>query len=527
MAKKATTKKQKSIEETLWDSANKLRGTVESSEYKHVVLSLIFLKFASDKFEERKQELIAEGKEKYLEMKEFYNMKNVFFLPKISRWSYIIENAKQDDIALKIDTALHTVEKNNTALKGALPDNYFSRLNMDVSKLAALLDTINNIDTLKDKEQDIVGRVYEYFLSKFALAEGKGKGEFYTPKSIVNLIAEMIEPYKGIIYDPACGSGGMFVQSMKFIESHNGDKKEISIYGQEYTSTTYKLAKMNLAIRGIAANLGEVPADTFAKDQHKDLKADFIMANPPFNQKDWRASDELIDDPRWKGFDVPPKSNANYGWILNMASKLSQNGVAGFILANGALSGGGEEYKIRKKLIENKLVEAIVILPQNMFYTTNISVTLWILNNNKKERTVKLPDTTRNYRNREDEILFIDLREVGEPFEKKFTQFSPQHIKDIAKTYHDWQTNVIANGVKQSAYRDVAEYTYSATLEEVKAKDYSLVPSKYIEFVNRDENINFDEKMETLQTEIADLLKQEADSKEDLLAVFKKLGYEI
>ncbi|WP_299014534.1 class I SAM-dependent DNA methyltransferase [uncultured Polaribacter sp.] len=527
MAKKATTKKQKSIEETLWDSANKLRGTVESSEYKHVVLSLIFLKFASDKFEERKQELIAEGKEKYLEMAAFYNMKNVFFLPKISRWSYIIENAKQDDIALKIDTALHTVEKNNPALKGALPDNYFSRLNMDVSKLAALLDTINNIDTLRDKAQDIVGRVYEYFLSKFALAEGKGKGEFYTPKSIVNLIAEMIEPYKGIIYDPACGSGGMFVQSIKFIEAHNGDKKAISIYGQEYTSTTYKLAKMNLAIRGIAANLGEVPADTFAKDQHKDLKADFIMANPPFNQKDWRAADELTDDPRWKGYDTPPKSNANYGWILNMASKLSQNGVAGFILANGALSGGGEEYKIRKKLIENKLVEAIVILPQNMFYTTNISVTLWILNNNKKERTVKLPDTTRNYRNREEEILFIDLREVGEPFEKKFIQFSPKQVKNIAETYHNWQTNVIANGVKQSAYKDVPEFCYSATLDEVKAKDYSLVPSKYIAFVNRDENINFEEKMQTLQTEMTDLLKQEADSKEDLLAVFKKLGYEI
>lgn len=520
MAKKTTTKKQKSIEETLWDSANKLRGTVESSEYKHVVLSLIFLKFASDKFEERKQELIVEGKEKYLEMKEFYNMKNVFFLPKESRWSYLIENAKQDDIALKIDTALHTVEKNNPALKGALPDNYFSRLNMDVSKLSALLDTINNIDTLKDKEQDIVGRVYEYFLSKFALAEGKGKGEFYTPKSIVNLIAEMIEPYQGIIYDPACGSGGMFVQSIKFIEAHNGDKKAISIYGQEYTSTTYKLAKMNLAIRGIAANLGEVPADTFAKDQHKDLKADFIMANPPFNQKDWRGVDELLDDPRWKGYDVPPKSNANYGWILNMVSKLSQNGVAGFILANGALSGGGDEYKIRKKLIENNLVEAIVILPQNMFYTTGISVTLWILNNNKKERTVKLPDTTRNYRNREGEILFMDLREIGEPFEKKFIQFSPNNIEHIANTYHNWQQ-------KDGNYQDVPEYCYSANIEEVKTKDYSLVPSKYIEFVNRDENINFEDKMKALQTEMADLLKQEAESKEDLLAVFKDLGYEL
>lgn len=514
------TKPSKSIEETLWDSANKLRGTVESSEYKHVVLALIFLKFTSDKFEERRQELIAEGKDKYLEMPEFYNMKNVFFLAEESRWSYIIANAKQNDISLKIDTALHTVEKNNPSLKGALPDNYFSRLNMDVSKLAALLDTINNIDTLKDKQQDIVGRVYEYFLSKFALAEGKGKGEFYTPKSIVNLIAEMIEPYKGIIYDPACGSGGMFVQSMKFIQSHHGNTKDISIYGQEYTNTTYKLAKMNLAIRGISANLGAVAADTFAKDQHPDLKADFIMANPPFNQKDWRASDELIDDPRWRGYDVPPTSNANYAWILNMVSKLSDNGVAGFILANGALSGGGEEYKIRKKLIENGIVEAIVILPQNMFYTTNISVTLWILNKNKKARTLQLPDETRNYRDRQHEVLFMDLREIGEPFEKKFIQFSEEHIKEIAATYHKWQQI-------NSDYQNEAEYCYSASLEEIKAKDYSLVPSKYIEFVNRDENIDFDEKMTNLQAEFSALLKEEEASKKDLLKVFEELGFPV
>jgi type I restriction enzyme M protein len=520
MSKTAPQKNTKSMEETLWDSANKLRGTVESSEYKHVVLGLIFLKFASDKFEKRRLELIAEGKEKYIEMKEFYNMKNIFFLPEESRWSHIIKNAKQDSIALIIDTALHTTEKNNPALKGALPDNYFSRLNMDVSKLAALLDTINNIDTLKDKQQDIVGRVYEYFLSKFALAEGKGKGEFYTPKSIVNLIAEMIEPYKGIIYDPACGSGGMFVQSMKFIENHHGDKKAISIYGQEYTATTYKLAKMNLAVRGIAANLGDVPADTFGRDQHPDLKADFIMANPPFNQKDWRAANELTDDPRWKGYEVPPTSNANYAWILNMASKLSVNGVAGFILANGALSGAGEEYKIRRKLVENGMVEAIVILPQNMFYTTGISVTIWILNNNKSERTVVLPEETRQYRNRKGEVLFMDLREIGEPFEKKFIQFSEQHIKDVAKTYHAWQQ-------VGSDYKDEPEYCYSATLEEIKAKDFSLVPSKYIEFVNRDENIDFDEKMDQLQSEFADLLKQEAQSKADLLNVFKELGYEI
>ena len=520
MAKTVANKKEKSIEESLWDSANKLRGTVESSEYKHVVLGLIFLKFVSDKFEERKKEIIAEGKEKYVDMVEFYTMKNIFFLAPESRWSYIIENAKQDDIAIKIDTALFTVEKNNPSLKGALPDNYFSRLNMDVSKLASLLDTVNNIDTLKDKQQDIVGRVYEYFLSKFALAEGKGKGEFYTPKSIVNLIAEMIEPYKGTIYDPACGSGGMFVQSMKFIESHQGNTKDISIYGQEYTSTTYKLAKMNLAIRGINANLGDVPADTFAKDQHPDLKADFIMANPPFNQKDWRADNELIDDPRWRGYDVPPKSNANYGWILNMVSKLSDNGVAGFILANGALSGGGEEYKIRKKLVENGLVEAIVILPRNMFYTTDISVTLWILNNNKTERTLELPDTTRNYRDRQKEILFMDLRQIGEPFEKKYTQFSEEQIKEITATYHNWQQ-------KDSNYENIPEFCYSATLEEIMKKDYSLVPSKYITFVNRDENIDFEDKMKALQNEFTDLLKTEEQSKQDLLGVFKELGYEI
>ena len=513
-------KKTKSIEETLWDSANKLRGSVEPAEYKHVVLGLIFLKFVSDKFEERRFELLAEGKEKFIEMKEFYNMKNVFFLPESARWPYIIENFKQSDIALKIDTALHTIEKNNPSLKGALPDNYFSRLNLEASKLSALLDTINNINTLKDKEQDIVGRVYEYFLKKFAIAEGKGKGEFYTPKSIVNLIAEMIEPYKGIIYDPACGSGGMFVQSIKFIESHHGNKKEVAIYGQEYTNTTYKLAKMNLAIRGISANLGEKAANTFSDDQHKDLKADYIMANPPFNQKDWRAENELIDDPRWNGYDVPPKSNANYAWILNIVSKLSENGVAGFLLANGALSGGGEEYKIRKKLIENDLVEAILILPQNMFYTTNISVTLWILNKNKKERKAKLNGITKDYRNRKHEILFMDLRELGVPFEKKFIQFSDEDIERITSAYHNWQ-------VKNGNYKDIPEFCYSAKTEEVRKKDYSLVPSKYIEFVNLDENIDYDIKMKTLQKEIGELLKEEEKSKKELLKVFKELGYEI
>ncbi|ALM71844.1 type I restriction-modification system subunit M [Vibrio vulnificus] len=523
MAKKpATKKKEKSFEETLWDAANKLRGSVESSEYKHIVLSLIFLKFISDTFEKRKQDLIDAGQEKYVDLVQAYTKENVFYLPEESRWSFVQQNAKQEDIALKIDTALSTIEKTNKALQGALPDNYFSRLGLDVSKLSALIDVINNIDTLANPHEDVVGRVYEYFLSKFAIAEGKGKGEFYTPKSIVNLIAELIEPYRGKIYDPCCGSGGMFVQSMKFIENHKGNKKDISVYGQEYTGATYKLAKMNLAIRGISANLGAAAKDTFANDQHETLKADFIMANPPFNQKDWRASDELIDDHRWDGYETPPTSNANYGWILHMVSKLSENGVAGFILSNGALSGDGTEKAIRKKLIENNLVEAIILLPRNMFYTTDISVTLWILNKNKKAHIVPHEDVTRNYRDREEEVLFMDLRQRGEPFEKKFVQFSEQDIQDFADTLHTWQ-QVDA----EDKYKNIAEYCYSASKEEIAAKNYSLVPSKYIEFTNRDENIDFDQKMNGLKEEFSGLLAQEEKSKKELLNVFKELGYEI
>jgi len=512
----------KSIEETLWQSCDKLRGSVDPSEYKHVVLGLIFLKFASDKFEERKAKLIAEGKEKYIEMKDFYNMENVFFLDEISRWTYISKNAKQNDLALKIDTALHTIEKNNPTLKGALPYNYFSRLGLDRTKLASLVDKINEINTLEDEEQDIIGRVYEYFLRKFAIKEGKGKGEFYTPKTIVNLMAELIEPYKGIIYDPACGSGGMFVQSIKFIESHQGSKKEVSIYGQESSPTTYKLAKMNLAIRGISVNLGEKHADTFSNDQHKDLKADFIMANPPFNQKDWRGENELIDDPRWKGYDVPPKSNANYGWILNMVSKLSENGVAGFILANGALSGGSEEYKIRKKLIENNLIEAVVIIPRDTFYTTDISVTLWIINRNKKERRATINDQAKNYRNREKEVLFMDLRRWGSEYEKKFVQLTEEDISKVAVNYHNWQQKDW-----ETTYKNIPEFCYSASFDELEENNFSLVPSKYIEFVDADSSIDFDTEMKRIQTDFKELLKEEKQSQNQLINAFKTLGYEL
>ncbi|WP_201606386.1 type I restriction-modification system subunit M [Psychrobacter okhotskensis] len=522
MAKQTKQKQEKPFEESLWDAANKLRGSVESSEYKHIVLSLIFLKFISDTFEKQRKKLIETGYEKHIDAVPAYAKDNVFYLPEESRWSFIQQNAKQEDIALKIDTALNTIEKTNKSLKGALPDNYFSRLGLTASKLAALIDVINNIDTLANPHEDIVGRVYEYFLSKFAIAEGKGKGEFYTPKSIVNLIAELIEPYKGKIYDPCCGSGGMFVQSVKFIESHKGSTKDISVYGQEYTSATYKLAKMNLAIRGISGNLGSVAADTFNKDQHEDLKADFIMANPPFNQKAWRASDELVDDYRWDGYETPPTSNANYAWILHMVSKLSENGVAGFILSNGALSGDGTEKEIRRKLIENGLVEAIIALPQNMFYTTTISVSLWIVNKNKKERSILHAGITKNLRNRENEVLFMDLRKRGEPFEKKFIQFSKKVIEEVAQTFHTWQQMQ-----PNEKYMDIAEYCYSANKTDIEKQDYSLVPSKYIEFINRDENIDFDENMNSLKSDFSDLLKQEEQSTYELLNVFKELGYEI
>ena len=521
MAKAAKPKKEITMEEALWKSADKLRGSVEPAEYKHVVLSLFFLKFASDKFEKQRQKLIDMGYESQIEKTFAYTKDNVFFIPPESRWSYIIENAKQDDIALKIDTALYTIEKTNPALKGALPDNYYSRLHIDTSKLASLLDEINRINT-DDEENDIIGRVYEYFLSKFALAEGKGKGEFYTPKCIVNLIAEMLEPYDGVLYDPCCGSGGMFVQSIKFVEAHSGNKKKVSIYGQEYTNTTFKLAKMNLAIRGISANLGEEAANTFSNDQHKDLKADYIMANPPFNQKEWRGNDELVDDPRWNGYEVPPTSNANYGWILNIVSKLSQNGVAGFLLANGALSDDGTELKIRKQLIENNLVEAIIILPQSMFYTTDISVTLWIQNNNIKARTVEQNGVLKHYRNREKEILFMDLRQMGSPYEKKYIELTDEDRTKVTSVYHAWQQE----GYEET-YQNVPEICYSASFEEVEEKGFTLVPSRYIEFVNRDENIDFDTKMKTLQSELKELLIAEEKSKADLLSVFKELGYEI
>ena len=520
MVKQANSKQTKSMEAALWESCNKLRGSVEPAEYKHVVLSLIFLKYAGDRFEQRKQELIEQGLGEYIDQVEFYTAENVFYLPAECRWSYIMENAKQPDIFRIIDDALTNIEKKNKQLAGALPGNYYSNLGLDKTKFASLLDEINKLDTVKDSENDLIGRVYEYFLGKFAIAEGKGKGEYYTPKSVVNLIAELIEPYDGKIYDPCCGSGGMFVQSMKFVQAHNGNQKNISVYGQENTNTTFKLARMNLAIRGISADIRQ--GDTFHNDRHPDLKADYIMANPPFNQKAWREDNQLTTDARWSGYDTPPASNANYGWILNILSKLSTDGVAGFLLSNGALSADGTELAIRRKLIENDKVEAIIILPRNLFYSTDISVTLWILNNNKKARVVTKNGKEIHYRDREGEILFMDLRQKGVPFEKKYIELDPDTRDAVSRTYHCWQQEG-----HEHSYKDIPEYCYSATREEIERKGWSLVPSKYIEFLNRDEQTDFDTRMKELQTELRDLLKQEEESTTDLKNLFEKLGYKL
>ncbi len=549
-SKKSSASNNTNFEETLWDTANKLRGSVESSEYKHVVLSLIFLKFISDKFEDKRQALIDGGMGDFIDQVEFYMQDNVFYLPEEARWTFIKKNMKQDDIAVKIDTALHTVEKNNPSLKGALPENYFSRLGLVTSKLASLIDTINNIDTAASEcemtEEDLVGRVYEYFLGKFASSEGKGGGEFYTPKSVVALIAEMIEPYKGKIYDPCCGSGGMFVQSLKFIDSHKGNRKDISIYGQEYTNTTYKLAKMNLAVRGISGNLGEVAGDSFFKDQHPDLKADFIMANPPFNQKQWRSDSELVDDGRWAGFDVPPTGNANYAWIMHMISKLSENGTAGFVLANGSMSSNTSgEGAIRQKIIEQDLVDCMIALPGQLFYTTQIPVCLWFITKNKKgtagydvqgNTNVAGAGRTGATRNRQGETLFIDAREMGSMISRTNKELTTDDIAEIARTYHEWKK-------LDGDYQDIAGFCASVPLDDdvqgstsdvegrkprtsIKANDYVLTPGRYVGAAEiEDDGVPFEVKMKELSQTLYSQMEQAEELDKAIRQNLEVLGY--
>lgn len=520
-----TNKPSKGFEETLWDTANALRGSVESSEYKHVVLSLVFLKFISDKFEKHRQALIDKYPLDFIERPEFYHQANILYLPENARWSKIKANAKQDNIAIQIDTALATIEENNIALKGALPDNYFSRQNLEPKKLASLIDSIENINTLAHEchlsEEDLVGRVYEYFLGKFAATEGKGGGEFYTPKSVVNVLIEMLEPFQGKIYDPCCGSGGMFVQSLKFIENHKGNKKNVSIYGQELTATTYKLAKMNLAIRGLAANLGERPADTFFNDQHQDLKADYIIANPPFNLKEWRAEHELKDDPRFAGYRTPPTGNANYAWILHIISKLSATGSAGFVLANGSMSSNTSgEGEIRAQMIKNDLVECMIALPGQLFFTTQIPVCLWFLSKNKQAVTLNGVSTRRD---RQGETLFIDAREMGSMISRTNKELTTEDIRKITQTFHAWRGQPNSG----SAYQDQAGFCKSATLSDMAANDFVLTPGRYVGAAQLiDDGIAFETKMQDLSQSLYAQMSQAAKLDQAIRKNLAALGYE-
>lgn len=531
--KKAPAKKaSKGFEETLWDTANQLRGSVESSEYKHVVLSLVFLKFISDKFEAKRKQLIASGQEAFVEIDVFYQQDNVFFLPEEARWSYVKARAKQDDLAVLIDTALATIEKRNPALAGALPDNYFSRLGLEATRLSSLIDTIENIDTLANEchltEEDLVGRVYEYFLGRFAATEGKGGGEFYTPKSVVTLLAEMLEPYQGKIYDPCCGSGGMFVQSLKFVESHQGKSKDIAIYGQELTATTYKLAKMNLAIRGLIGNLGERAADTFFHDQHPDLKADFILANPPFNLKEWRGEAELTDDPRFDGFRTPPTGNANYGWILHMLAKLSEDGTAGFVLANGSMSSNTSgEGEIRQKLIEDDRIECMIALPGQLFFTTQIPVCLWFMSRSKGA-SIK-----HGYRDRRGETLFIDARELGTMVSRTNKELTAADIARISDTFHAWRSSddelarrIKAQAISIERYEDQAGFCKVASLSDIAANDYVLTPGRYVgAAIVEDDGIAFETKMQELTQTLYRQLDEAAALDQVIRANMEALGY--
>lgn len=524
MAKKTKLQEQ-SLESIMWNCRNALRGTVGGNEKnRDAVMGLVFLKFAGDKFDKRRTEISAEYGDvpAFLEKKSFYAAKSVYYLNETSRWSYIVKNASADDIAVIIDTAMKDIEDSTPPLKGALPQNFYATLGTRPEQMKALIDEVNKIDEKRFHDRDLIGRVYEYFLQVFAIDSGTGneKGEFYTPASIVQLIAEIIEPYSGIVYDPCCGSAGMFVSSIMFVERHDGDRLKVSVVGQERNQDTWRLAKMNLAIRGIAHNLGERPESTFAEDLHKDKKVDFIMANPPFNLKlnaQGVTQDKLNGDPRWDGYSTPPVSNANYAWILHMLSKLDvTNGIAGFLLANGALNANGVEGEIRKGLIENDKVEAIIVLPREMFYSTDISVTLWILNNNKKARSLN----GRELRNRQDEVLFIDLRRWNENiYEKKYVQFDDEQVAAVKKIYTDWQTG--------DGYADVPELCKSATKEEIAAHNYSLAPSKYIEFIDHDLEIDYTTEMARMQGEMREVLKAEKKSQTMLEEAFRGIGYEI
>ena len=492
------------FEEKLWASADKLRNNMDAAEYKHVVLGLIFLKYVSDTFMEKHRELMEED-EDFAEDIDAYMAEGVFWMPENARWDYIAKHSKQAEIGQIVDNALDLIEKDNDSLRGVLPKNY-SRPELDKRILGEIIDLFTNINVGGSigKEKDVLGRVYEYFLGKFAANEGKGGGEFYTPKSIVKLMVEMIEPFKGYVYDPACGSGGMFVQSLKFVEEHSGNAFDISVYGQESNPTTWKLAKMNMAIRGIENNLGSKNADTFHEDLHKNLKADFILANPPFNQSDW-GQPLLLDDPRWK-WGTPPAGNANYGWIEHMLDKLSQKGKAGVVLANGSLSSNtSNEGEIRKTILNNDLVDCIVALPDKLFYTTGIPVCIWFFNRDKKHKG---------------QTLFIDARKMGDMVNRRLRELSDEDIKKIANTYIAWQN--------EDGYEDVQGYCKVASIDEIKKHDYILTPGRYVGIEEvEDDGEPFEEKMDRLTTTLANQFKKSRELEEEIRKQLGGIGYKL
>lgn len=455
------------FEAKLWQAADKLRNNLDAAEYKHVVLGLIFLKYVSDAFEERRAQLLAEADQGAdPEDPDEYRGENVFWVPTVARWKHLQDHAKQSTIGKLVDDAMVAIERDNPSLKGVLPKEY-ARPGLDKQRLGELIDLIGSIG-LGDREnrsKDILGRVYEYFLSEFASAEGKKGGQFYTPRSVVNLLVEMLAPYRGRVYDPACGSGGMFIQSEKFVEAHGGKLGDISVFGQESNPTTWKLAKMNLAIRGLDANLGAENADTFHRDQHKDLKADYVLANPPFNDSDW-GGDRLREDVRWK-FGVPPSGNANFAWVQHFIHHLAPSGTAGFVLSNGSMSSNQSgEGDIRRAIIEADLVDCMVALPGQLFYSTQIPVCLWFLRRDKKNN---------RFRDRRGETLFIDARKFGRMTDRTHREMTEGDIDRIAGTYHAWR------GDKGSAtYADMPGFCKAARLEEIAGHGFVLTPGRYV-----------------------------------------------
>jgi type I restriction enzyme M protein len=487
------------FENKMWEAADKLRGNIERPEYKHVLLGIVFLKYISDSFLERFQKIQVENPG-FEEDRDFYTSENVFFVPKEARWDFIRSQAKTPLIGKVIDDAMYLIEKENKVLKNVLPKNY-GRPDIDKVKLGELIDIMSfKIGDAESKSKDILGRVYEYFLKKF----GSTEGEFYTPPSIVKLLVNMIEPYKGRVYDPCCGSGGMFVQSAKFVEEHQGKIGDISIYGQEYTATTWRLAKMNLAIRGIDGNLGERDADTFTADQHKDLRADYILANPPFNISDW-GQPRLLDDPRWK-WGIPPKGNANYGWISHIISKLSPRGIAGFVLANGSLSTSQkEEYEIRKTILEEGLVDCIIAMPTQLFYDVAIPVSLWFVSKNKA--------------NRKEKVLFIDARKMGYMETRKHRELTDEESAKIYETYHAWRDN--------NNYQDQDGFCKTATIEEIRNQDYVLTPGRYVGIEEiEDDGIPFEEKITKLVKDLDRLFDESKSLEKKIRENLRGISYD-